>query len=50
MIGVYVAGQMTCALLLDQFGLVGVPLHRTTPARFLGAVLVVAGVLLLRRA
>ena len=50
MIGVYVAGQMTCAMLLDQFGLVGVPLHRTTPVRVLGAVLVVAGVLLLRRA
>ena len=50
MIGLYVAGQMTAALLLDQFGLVGVPLHTTTPARIVGAVLVVLGVLLLRRA
>jgi bacterial/archaeal transporter family-2 protein len=50
MIGLYVAGQMTCALVLDQFGLIGVPLHVTTPLRLLGAALVVLGVLLLRRA
>jgi bacterial/archaeal transporter family-2 protein len=49
MIGLYVAGQMTAALLLDQFGLIGVPVHATSPARVLGAMLVVAGVLLLRR-
>jgi transporter family-2 protein len=47
-VGLYVAGQMTLGLLLDHFGLVGVPLHATTPGRFFGAVLVVAGVLLLR--
>lgn len=50
MIGLYTAGQMTCALFLDQFGLIGVPRHPTTAGRVLGAVLVVAGVLLLRRA
>ena len=43
-----VAGQMTLGLLLDHFGFVGVPLHTTTPLRFLGAAMVVAGVLLLR--
>jgi len=50
MIGVYVAGQMTAALLLDQFGLLGVPLQATTVARLVGAAMVVGGVLLLRRA
>jgi transporter family-2 protein len=50
MIGLMVAGQMAAALLLDQFGLLGVPVHPTTPARALGAVLVVGGVLLLRLA
>jgi bacterial/archaeal transporter family-2 protein len=50
MIGLMVAGQMAAALLLDQFGLLGVPEHPTTPARFFGAILVVVGVLLLRRA
>jgi transporter family-2 protein len=49
-VGLYVAGQMTAGLLLDHFGLVGVPLHGTTPARMFGAAMVVAGVLLLRRA
>ena len=47
-VGLYVAGQMTLGLLLDHFGFVGVPLHTTTPLRFLGAAMVVAGVLLLR--
>jgi transporter family-2 protein len=50
MIGLMVAGQMAAALLLDHFGLLGVPEHATTPGRLFGAVLVVAGVLLLRRA
>src|SRR5690242_9419308 len=49
MIGLFVAGQMSAGLVLDQFGLLGVPLHPTTPGRLLGAVLVVSGVFLLRR-
>ena len=49
-IGLFVAGQMTGGMMLDHFGLLGVPLHATTPGRLLGAVLVVAGVFLLRRA
>jgi len=50
MLGLFVAGQMGAALLLDQFGFLGVPLHTASPGRLLGAVLVVAGVFLLRRA
>jgi transporter family-2 protein len=49
-VGLYVAGQMTAGLVLDQFGLVGVPVHGTTAGRMFGAALVVVGVLLLRRA
>jgi transporter family-2 protein len=44
MIGLMAAGQMTAALLLDHFGLLGVPEHPTTLPRMAGAVLVVAGV------
>jgi len=48
MIGLMVAGQMAAALLLDHFGLLGVPEHPTTLPRLAGAVMVVGGVLLLR--
>jgi transporter family-2 protein len=50
MLALFVAGQMSMALLLDHFGLLGVPVHTTSPGRLVGAVLVVAGVFLLRRA
>jgi bacterial/archaeal transporter family-2 protein len=50
MLGLFLAGQMGAALLLDQFGLLGVQQHLASPGRLLGAALVVAGVLLLRRA
>jgi transporter family-2 protein len=49
-IGLFVAGQMTAALVLDHFGLLGVPLHPASLARLIGAALVVIGVFLLRRA
>jgi transporter family-2 protein len=39
-----VAGQLVCSLLLDHFGLLGLPPTPLTPGRVLGAVLVVAGV------
>src|SRR5467141_602529 len=50
MLALFVAGQMSMALVLDHFGLLGVPVHTTSPGRLLGALLVVAGVILLRRA
>jgi transporter family-2 protein len=50
MLALFVAGQMSTALVLDHFGILGVPVHTTSPGRLLGALLVVAGVILLRRA
>jgi len=50
MLALFVAGQMSMALVLDHFGILGVPMHTTSPGRLLGALLVVAGVILLRRA
>jgi transporter family-2 protein len=44
-----VAGQLAAALLLDQFGLVGYARHPLTLARLLGAVLLLAGVVLIQR-
>ena len=43
------AGQMAAALLVDHFGIIGFPQWPATPARLLGAVLLVAGVLLIIR-
>jgi transporter family-2 protein len=48
-IALVVAGQLVCSLALDHFGFLGVPLHRLTSARVLGAILLFGGVLLLRR-
>lgn len=44
-----VCGQMLASLALDHFGWVGFPEHPVNPLRLLGAVLVVAGVILIRR-
>jgi bacterial/archaeal transporter family-2 protein len=48
-IALVVAGQLVCSLALDHYGLLGVPRHTLTPERVLGAVLLFAGVLLIRR-
>ncbi|MFI5210907.1 MAG: DMT family transporter [Gemmatimonadales bacterium] len=44
-----VAGQMLASLLLDHFGWVGFAPHPISPARLAGALLVIAGVVLIRR-
>ena len=44
-----VTGQLLAALLLDQFGALGFPQHSLTPARAVGAILLVLGVALVRR-
>jgi bacterial/archaeal transporter family-2 protein len=49
LIAAVVAGQMLTSLLLDQYGLVGFPVHSLTLVRFLGAALVIAGVVLIQR-
>jgi transporter family-2 protein len=43
------AGQMVAALAVDKYGVVGFPQSAVTPARLLGAVLVIAGALLIVR-
>jgi transporter family-2 protein len=44
-----VTGQMLIALLFDQYGLLGLPVKQITPWRLLGALLLVAGVVLVRK-
>jgi len=43
------AGQMAAALLVDHYGVIGFPQSPVTPARALGAALLLAGVLLIMR-
>jgi bacterial/archaeal transporter family-2 protein len=47
-IALIVAGQMIGALAFDHFGILGVPVHSANASRLLGAVLLVAGVVLIR--
>ena len=49
MIAAVVAGQMASAVTLDHFGWVGFERHPATPARLLGAALVIVGVRLIQR-
>lgn len=43
------AGQMIAALVVDKYGVIGFPQSAITPARLLGATLVIAGALLMVR-
>jgi transporter family-2 protein len=49
LVAAVVAGQMLSSVLLDQYGLVGFPVHPISAVRLLGAGLVIAGVLLIQR-
>ena len=49
MIGLVVAGQLLTSLVLDQFGLLGYPVRPIDPARAVGALLLIAGVVLIVR-
>ncbi len=49
LLSIAVAGQMTFALLLDHYGLVGFTVRPLSPWRIVGAALVVAGVVLIRK-
>lgn len=44
-----VVGQMAAGIAIDHFGFLGSPQQLANPARLVGAVLLVAGVLLIRR-
>lgn len=44
-----VTGQLLASVVFDHFGLFGLPRHPADPARIAGAVMLVAGVLLIRR-
>jgi bacterial/archaeal transporter family-2 protein len=47
--GLIVAGQLALSLTLDHFGLLGFAQHAINPWRVLGAALIVAGVVLIRK-
>ncbi len=49
MIAFFVAGQMIASLFLDHFGLVGYHIHPVNMGRILGAVLLVAGVVMIEK-
>jgi bacterial/archaeal transporter family-2 protein len=49
MIAAIVAGQMVASLLLDQYGVLGFPVHPISAPRMLGAALVIGGVILVQR-
>jgi transporter family-2 protein len=49
LIAAIVAGQMIASLLLDQYGLLGFPIHPISGVRLLGAALVIGGVMLVQR-
>jgi transporter family-2 protein len=49
LIALVVAGQLLCSLLCDHFGWFGVPVHTLDVRRAAGALLLVLGVVLIRR-
>jgi transporter family-2 protein len=46
--GAVIAGQLSAGLIIDHFGWFNLPVHRASPERLLGAVLLVAGMALVR--
>ena len=49
LVGLVVAGQLVASLVLDHFGWLGFPQHTLSVPRAIGALLILAGVLLVRR-
>jgi transporter family-2 protein len=49
LVALVLAGQLLVALVVDQFGILGYPQIAVTPTRLLGAVLLLAGALLVIR-
>ena len=48
-LGLTITGQVGASIVLDHFGLVGFPAHPINPPRLLGALLLLAGVVLVLR-
>jgi bacterial/archaeal transporter family-2 protein len=48
-LGLAVVGQLLASLVLDGLGILGVPRHPLNPARLLGALLLLGGVVLVQR-
>lgn len=44
-----IAGQMVVTLIIDHFGLLGVPVREVSVLRVVGMMLIIAGVILIRR-
>jgi bacterial/archaeal transporter family-2 protein len=47
--GLAIGGQIMLAVILDHYGLMGLERHPINPARLLGMVLLIAGVILVKR-
>lgn len=47
--GLVVAGQLGISLIIDHFGLLGIPVHSISWQRVLGTLLVIAGVVIIRK-
>jgi transporter family-2 protein len=48
-VALLVGGQMLAALVIDHYGLIGIPRHSADAPRILGAGLLICGVVLIRR-
>jgi transporter family-2 protein len=48
-VALLIAGQLLTSLAFDQFGAFNVPIHAASPSRLLGAALLIAGAVLVRR-
>lgn len=48
-IGLFLTGQVIASIIIDHFGLFRVAVQEATPLRLLGALLIVAGVVLVQR-
>ena len=47
--GLIVAGQLGISLVIDNFGLLGIPVHQVSWQRILGMVFIIGGVILIRK-
>ena len=48
-IGLVLTGQVVASMVIDHFGLIELPVHEASTPRILGALLIVAGVVLVQR-